>query len=597
MMIASGKLNFADHIVVVGYFVVMLGIGAYFYRYMRRMKDYFTGNSAIPWWLSGASFYMSSFSVFGFVVNSALAYKYGWVGITMFWAYIPGTLLCALVFSKRWRRARIDSPVEYMEARYNPAMRQLCAWHGIPVKIVDDALKLVAIGVFLSGSLGLDLKQSMLWSGVIMLAYTFMGGLWAVVVTDFVQFVVMGAAVLILFVLAGVRVGGLHEFVQHAAPGSFDLVSTEYGWTYIAAMVFLYAIAMSSVHWQLIQRFTCVPNEREGRKLGWLVVVLQLVTPVIMFLPGMAARQFIGPDLAEPRDVYPLLCTTLLPAGLLGLTVAAMFAATMSMLSADYNACANVVTNDVYRRLLRPRASQRELVLVGRLVTLVIGVLSLAIAFYVVNQPAGNDSLFRNMVKLFSVATAPVAVPMILGLMSKRLTGLSAVVGLLGGLAVGLYFFFTLADEVALFDVMVKKENLLLFGTALTTTVLMLGVSGLFPQSAAERAHVEPFLERLAAPVGAHRLDREESDPGSAAVSPFGVVGISIGLIGLLMVGVAPFVEGALATGLDLGMGLLMIVAGGLVAWRLGPRHRRGAGAAARAEAADGTAAAAQSVE
>lgn len=580
-LFGAGQLTSADHVVIVGYFLVMIVIGAYFYRLMRRMKDYFTGGASIPWWLSGASFYMSSFSVFGFVVNSSLAYKYGWVGITMFWAYVPGTLLCALVFAKRWRRARIDSPVEYLEARYNPAMRQLCAWHGIPVKIIDDALKLVATGVFLSVSLGLDLKQSMLWAGLIMLAYTFMGGVWAVVVTDFVQFVVMGAAVIILFVLAMVRTGGIGEFVHNAAPGSFDLVSAEYGWPYLASMVVLYAIAMSSVHWQLIQRFCCVPNEGEGRKLGFLVVALQLVTPVLMFLPGMAARQFLGPD-HDPRQIYPLVCTTLLPAGLLGLMIAAMFAATMSMLSADYNACASVITNDVYRRLIRPRASDRELVLVGRLTTLGIGLVALGLAFYVVDQGEGGDRLFRSMVKLFSVATAPVAVPMILGLLSKRLSGVSAVVGLLGGLAVGLTFFFYLDDEVKVRGVFVKKENLLLFGTALTSAAVMFVASWLSPQSAAERARVAPFLERLASAVGAHDLDREDGADGSrAAVSPFRIVGISVAMIGVLMVAVAPFVEGALAFGLDLGLGLLMVGCGVWVARMMRPVVRASAPAAA----------------
>lgn len=579
MVLAAGNLHSADHVVVIGYFAVMLGIGAYFYRYMRRMKDYFTGNSSIPWWLSGASFYMSSFSVFGFVVNSSLAYQYGWVGITMFWAYIPGTLLCALVFSKRWRRARIDSPVEYLESRYNPAMRQLCAWHGIPVKIIDDALKLVTTGIFLSVSLGLDLEQSMFWSGVIMLAYTFMGGVWAVVVTDFVQFVVMGAAVLILFVLAMVRTGGIGNFVANAQPGSFHLVSAEYGWPYLASMVVLYAIAMSSVHWQLIQRFTCVPDEREGRKLGWLVVGLQLVTPVLMFLPGMAARQFLGPDI-KPEEIYPVLCTSLLPAGLLGLIIAAMFAATMSMLSADYNACASVLTNDVYRRLVRPKASQRELLLVGRLMTLGIGVVALGIAFYVVGQGEGGDRLFRTMVKLFSVATAPVAIPMILGLLFKRLSGAGAVVGLLGGLAVGLAGFFQLPDEVRLLAVSVKKENLLLFGTALTSATLMVAVSRFVPQSGAELVRVREFFARLASPVGAHALDRDDEAEAGARVSPFRVVGISVALIGLLMVGVAPFVEGRLATWLDLGVGVVMLLAGAATAYFLGPAPQSAGGKA-----------------
>jgi SSS family transporter len=564
-MLASsiGRLAWTDYSIIVGYFVVMLGIGAYFYRLMRRMRDFFTGGNAIPWWLAAASHYMSSFSVFAFVANTTLVYLYGWVGITLFWCQIPGTILCTLVFAPRWRRARIDSPIEYLEARYNPAIRQLCAWHGIPFKIIDDALKLVAIGLFFSGGLGLDLKQSMLWSGLIMLAYTFMGGLWAVVVTDFVQFVVMGAAVLVLFVLSLVRTGGAGALVANAPEGAFRLVSGEYGWAYVAAMVFLYVISMSSVHWGLIQKFCCVPTERDVRKMGWTIAVLQLITPVLMFLPGLAARQFLGPD-QDAGQIYPIVCAELLPAGLLGLMIAAMFSATMSMLSSDYNACASVLTNDVYRRMIRPQASERELVLVGRLMTLLVGALALVIAFSMVGEGAGGEKLFRNMVKLFSVATAPVAVPMILGLIVRRLSGASAVAGLLTGLAVGLIGFRRLGDEVALAGTLVKKENLLLVATAVTSAVTMIVASLLLPQKAAEQSKVSAFFARLAAPVGMLPGDIEVGSASARqAAGPFRVVGICTILIGALMVAIAPFVPPRLGFWLDLLLGVAMVVGGG----------------------------------
>ncbi len=573
MILASGQLETADHVILVGYFLVMVAIGAFFYRLMQGMKDYFSGGNRIPWWLSGTSYYMSCFSVYGFVVYSALAFEYGWLAITVFWSYVPGTLLVALVFSRRWRRARIDSPVEYLEARYNATMRQLCAWEGIPVKIIDDALKLVTIGVFLSASVGLSLKQSMLWSGLIMLSYTFMGGLWAVIVTDFVQFVVMGAAVVVLFVLSLVKVGGIAAFVRHSPEGFFRPVNEEYGWVYLVSWGFLLAISMCSVHWQLIQRFCCVPDERQARKMGMMVVVLHLVTPVLMFLPAMAARQFLTGDV-DPKEVYPLLCTELLPPGLLGLMIAGMFAATMSMLSSDYNACASVLTNDVYRRLFRRAAREKELVLVGRLATLLIGLISIGLALGMAEM--GGKDLFRNMVKLFSVATAPVAVPMILGLLSKRLTGVSAVTGFLGGLSLGLALFFLLPDEVHLPGVDAKKENILLFGTAATSGVLMFAVSWLVPRKAAESARAQRFLERLSRSIGELDEDRLVApSTGQSPISPFRIAGVSVACVGIIVLGVALFVSGAASRGMNGGVGLALLVLGAVMARRSG---RVGAG-------------------
>ena len=171
MILAAGQLQQADFAVLVGYFVLMLAIGVYFFRRMHRMKDYFSGGNQIPWWLSGVSFYMSSFSVATFVQYAALAYLYGQVAVTLYWVTVPATLVSVMFFSKLWRRARIDSPVEYLETRYSSTVRQLFAWQGIVVRIIDSALKLVAIGIFVHKTVGLDMQTSMFGAGAIMLAY------------------------------------------------------------------------------------------------------------------------------------------------------------------------------------------------------------------------------------------------------------------------------------------------------------------------------------------------------------------------------------------------------------------------------------------
>ena len=139
------------------------------------MKDYFTGSNKIPWWLSGVSYYMSCFSVYAFIAYAALAWEYGFLGVTAFWILAPAILVGVIFFAKKWRRARIDSPTEYLETRYSPLVRQLFAWQNIPVHIIDDAFKLVCIGVFISEGLGVNLKYAMLCSGLIILVYTFAG--------------------------------------------------------------------------------------------------------------------------------------------------------------------------------------------------------------------------------------------------------------------------------------------------------------------------------------------------------------------------------------------------------------------------------------
>jgi len=623
-ILAQAQMTGPDYAMLIGYFILMLAIGAYFYRFMRGMKDYFSGGNTIPWWLSGASFFMSSFSVFAFVSYSALAYNYGWVAVTMYWVTIPATIFSVVLFAKKWRRARIDSPVEYLETRYSFSLRQLFTWQGVPVIMIDDALKLIAIGTFIAGCLSLPEIQSfsifglvevpladyglhtpvrytMAAAALIMLLYTLMGGLWAVAVTDFIQFVVMSVAVLVLLPLSIHRAGGIGGFLDKTPSEFFKFVNIEYNWVYMVLLALLYCLAWSSVKWPLIQRYYCVRNEKEALKVGWFVVILNTVGPPLMFIPAMAAKQFLGdiPDI----EVYPRLCAVLLPAGMLGLVVAAMFSATMSMLSSDYNACASVLTNDVYRRLIRKNASQRELVMVGRLMTLLIGVFALGIAFSFGGTT--GEGLFRYMVTLFSIATAPVAVPMLLGLLSKRITNLSAIVGFLCGLATGLSIFICFygveidlsppqaeqagveiaaaapqaeqagleiaaaapedkgwslklgpflaqdkqtvlfaglawnpdKDELIFGSMPLKMEVVLLACNALVTLIAMLLVTAIKPMRPDERERVGTFHQRLATPIGQLEEDRPATT-GLAVLSPFRVVGISTLLIGLMMLSI-----------------------------------------------------------
>ncbi len=597
-----------DLFMLVAYFVLMFGIGVYFFRHMRNMKDYFSGGNQIPWWLSGVSFYMSSFSVFAFVSYSALAYKYGWVGVTLLWVAVPATVFSVLLFAQRWRRARIDSPVEYLETRYSGAFRQLIAWQGIPVKMVDDGLKLVAIGTFLSISLGLDVRTSMIGSGVIILLYTFMGGLWAVTVTDFIQFVVMSVAVLILLPLSIDAIGGWSEIHRMSPQSIGGFFTEEYNWFYVVLLSLLYCVSWSSVNWPLIQRYYCVADEKEARKVGWFVTVLNVVGPPLMFFPAMAAIHFLG-DVPD-KEVYPRLCIELLPAGVLGLVIAAMFAATMSMLSSDYNVCAGVLTNDVYRRLFRQNASEKELVFVGRLATLFIGFFALGIAL-LMSQGTG-EGLFKNMVTLFSIVTAPVGVPMLLGLLSRRVTNRAAVWGWGLGILVGLALLVWCPSQVTMemtapapavlcpdcggtfawpaegvasvacpdcgialsipsdrnvvaWFLALEKEVAIFLATLVVSLSVTLVVSLMWPMREEEIGRVDRFLNRLETPIGA--LEEDRITGGSAAFSPFRVVGVSILLIGLMLLVVTPWITGTLAIGLSVGFGLVLLSIGGVMTW------------------------------
>ncbi len=572
-----GHLQLPDHLMLIGYFVLMLGIGVYFYRYMKGIKDYFSGSNSIPWWLSGVSFYMTSFSVAAFVFYPSLCYRYGWVGITLMWVTVPATLFSAGLFAKRWRRARIDSPVEYLETRFGPALRQVFAWQGIPVMIIDDGIKLLATGTFVSICTGLPKSTSILMCGGIMLAYTFLGGLWAVAVTDFIQFIVLSVGLLVILPLSIGKAGGLGAIIHNSPESFFHLNAPEFPWSYILPLILLYALSWS-VNWALVQRYYCVPREKDAMKVGWMVIILYIIGPPLMFFPALAARQFL-PPLADAGDVYPTLCAQLLPAGMLGLAIAAMFAATMSTLSGHYNVCASVLTNDVYRRLVRPRASQWELVQIGRLMTVLIGVIALGVSLLMARGKA--EDLFRIMVTLFGIATAPVAIPMIIGLVSRRFNSFSAMTGFFFGIVLGLGLFVLsrYRTEVSLLGITWKPESEdVLFGAcALKMEIVMLLGTSLFtfsgmlfgmllgmrmkPMSPEEHARIDAFLRRVETPIGQLESDEAIMRQSGFMLSPFRVVGVCLGAIALMMMAVVPWANG-LAFWADLGLSLILLIIG-----------------------------------
>src|SRR5580658_4949953 len=121
----------SDLVVIVGYLVLVLLVGLYYRRRMHSAEDYFAGGHQVPWWLAAVSHYMSSASALAFVSYSQIGYTYGWTAVSLIWMAVPSGIAGGLIFARQWRRARVVTPVEFLERRFNPFVRQLLAWAGI----------------------------------------------------------------------------------------------------------------------------------------------------------------------------------------------------------------------------------------------------------------------------------------------------------------------------------------------------------------------------------------------------------------------------------------------------------------------------------
>lgn len=555
------RLEIADHVVIAGYFVLLIGIGWYFWHRMREARDLFAGGRNVPWWLSGVSFYLTGFSAFTFVAYSEMAYRYGLVAITLSWSAATAMLAGTIFLASRWQRARILSPVEFLEARYSPAIRQVLAWSGVPLRIIDDGLKIYATGIFVSFGLGYDLRWSIVGSGLVMLLYTFMGGLWAVLVTDYVQFIVLTLGVIILLPLVFSRLEGLGSLGAGAPADFLSPVGGPITPLYVLAFYLLVMLSYNG-NWAYAQRFYSVRNEREAKKAGALAVVLMVVGPPLFILPAVAARTLMPELLVPPNSpqyTYAALAVEFLPAGVMGLMIAAMFSATMSTLSSDYNVIASVLTEDIYRRLFDPGASERRRVLVGRLATLAVGLVTIVIG--VMLMTTAQRGLFEVMVTVFGLFVGPMLLPTLAGLLSRRLTHRGAAAGIAAGFISGVSFFvyksyvLTGRPDVDPMWLRYDYEALTILTNIGATAGAMVLVSWLERVSAGERRRIAAFFEQLSRPIALPA----PGEPREA--QPFALIGhVTLGTGALLMVAAAVQSAG-LGRAINIGSGAALIVA------------------------------------
>ncbi len=263
---ASAQLSIPDYVVIGGYFVIVLWIGFYFRSRVDAAKDYFAGGHQVPWWLAGISHYMSSFSAFSFIAYAQMGYDAVGVDHAVLGRRSPAASR-ARCSSRGAGGARVITPVEFLEGRFNSVVRQLFAWSGILMKVLDDALKIFATGLFVSTSTGLNLQWSIAACGLVMVAYTFLGGLWALVVTDYVQFLMKTLAILLLLPLAIVAAGGMERAFTGLPPGFFAPSGGPCGATYIAGFVVLMMISYNA-SWSLAQKLTtrCATSARRPKR-------------------------------------------------------------------------------------------------------------------------------------------------------------------------------------------------------------------------------------------------------------------------------------------------------------------------------------------
>jgi SSS family solute:Na+ symporter len=429
-------LNALNLIVMVVFAILVFMIGLIFTRVGSKSgQAFFEAGGETPWWINGLSLFISYFSAGTFVVWGSIAYKQGLVANAIQVTMAVSGLLTAIFIAGKWKRTGAKTAAEFIGRRFNTGTQQFYTYLILVFSLVNTGAVLYPVGKMVSAATPLSLNTCIIIIGIIIVLYTAAGGLWAVLVTDVVQFVVLLAAVLIVLPAAFKEVHGIHQFVTKAPPDFFNFFSKDYTFGFMLAFM-IYQTVYIGGNWSYVQRYTSVANEKNAKKVAYLFAGLYLVSPIIWMLPPMIFR-VINPGLhgLEPENAYMLLCQKVLPAGLIGLVLSGMISATSSKANTTINLAATVFAQDVYRKLLRPLAPEKEQILVARLFTLLFGAGTIVIAILV--PRAGG--IVEVVLSIASIAGSALFAPIIWSLYSRRQNAFSVVFVTVVSLSVNLF--------------------------------------------------------------------------------------------------------------------------------------------------------------
>ena len=418
-----------DYIVIGFYLVFMLALGPVYKSFSRTASDYFRGGGGMLWWVVGASTFMTTFSAWSFTGGAAKAYETGTFFLLLFLCNFVGLFFTYFVTAARFRQMRIITAIEAVRKRYCNTNEQVFTWLPILFRILFGGISLYAISVFMYGVFQVDQRLIIVALGITAIVMTLVGGSWAATAGDFVQMLIVLS---ITILMAGLCVW--HPQVGGAAGLVEKLPSHHFHWTEFDRPWVIVVFAITLLGNQLMQnnsmldgaaKYVFVKDGKDAKKSVLISIIGFCFLSPIWLIPAVTAT-IIFPNLAEqypalnnPNEAaYVAMAIDLLPKGLLGLMVCAIFAASMTSLNSGLNVVSGTFVRNFYIRVIDKQASETTQILVGRLFTLVYGVLWIAVGLIFVNFP--GLKLFDLILICAASIGLPAAIPLFFGMFIKR---------------------------------------------------------------------------------------------------------------------------------------------------------------------------------
>ncbi|MBT8305170.1 MAG: Na+:solute symporter [Bacteroidia bacterium] len=410
-------LSTLDLALIFSFFAITLFIGIYVSkRSGKNSSEYFLSGRNMPWWLLGVSMVATTFSTDTPNLVTDIVRKDGVSGNWVWWAFLITGLLTVFVYAKLWRKSKVNTDIEFYELRYGGPPAHFLRWfRAVYLGVIFNVFAMagVTLAAIKIGSimLGLQPWETIVYAGTITVVFSALGGFKGVVYTDFILFfTAMAGAIGAAYYLVGLpEVGGLEALLQHEnVSGKLSILPD---FSDNEALITLLIIPLAVQWWSswypgaepggggyIAQRMLAAKDENHAigatfffnimhyalRPWPWIIVALAS----LVIFPDVASIQEAFPMISEDKlghDLAYSAMLTKLPHGLLGLVLASLVAAYMSTISTHLNWGSSYVVNDFYKQQINKNASEKQLVLVGRISTVLLMVFSALFALYLQN--------------------------------------------------------------------------------------------------------------------------------------------------------------------------------------------------------------------
>ncbi len=435
-------LHWLDWVIIVVYLVSMLGMGLYFYLREKRNStaDFFVGGRSIPFWAAGISLYAANTSSISYIAIPATAFETNWQYLMNNLTAVLGLTFVAVWIVPLLRRLNLMSVFTYLETRFHPLIRSLSSALFMAVQIGSRMSVILFLpSLAIATITGIDVTWSIVIMAVFTMIYTALGGMKAVVWTDFVQLIVkMGGIAFAIGFIVLMLDGGSGELLQIARAEdkmklldfSFDLTkATVWGFVFLVLFDVVLTFPKDQV---LMQRVLSTKNDRDAGRSIWTFAAVMIPGGFMFYFTGTALYAYYKthPERLDPLltidATFPLFIAAELPLGIKGLIIAGILAAAMATLSSIMNSVATLASVDFYEKIVRkpdPKVSVRF----AEGMTIVTGLLGMGVALLLSRYDV--HSLFDVSIELAGLLGGGFAGAYTLGMFTRRANWQGVMIG------------------------------------------------------------------------------------------------------------------------------------------------------------------------